>query len=90
VKAVVFHEFGGVDLLQSEVADDPQPAPGECWSTSKIAMSSRGAPRLTAVVQKIFSLAEAREAKVTMKRLEQFEKIVPVSVTRGDGYGGRR
>jgi NADPH:quinone reductase-like Zn-dependent oxidoreductase len=29
VKAVVFHEFGGLDVLQVEELDDPQPGPGE-------------------------------------------------------------
>ena len=29
MKAVVFHEFGGVDVLQVEELDDPHPGPGE-------------------------------------------------------------
>jgi NADPH:quinone reductase-like Zn-dependent oxidoreductase len=29
VKAVRFHEFGGVDVLRVEVIDDPRPGPGE-------------------------------------------------------------
>jgi NADPH:quinone reductase-like Zn-dependent oxidoreductase len=29
VKAVLFHEFGGLDVLQVEEVDDPQPGPGE-------------------------------------------------------------
>jgi NADPH:quinone reductase-like Zn-dependent oxidoreductase len=29
VKAVVFHEFGGLDVLQLEEVDDPKPGPGE-------------------------------------------------------------
>src|SRR3989442_1510481 len=29
VKAVVFHEFGGVDVLKLEEVADPQPGPGE-------------------------------------------------------------
>jgi NADPH:quinone reductase-like Zn-dependent oxidoreductase len=29
VKAVVFHEFGGLDVLRVEELDDPQPGPGE-------------------------------------------------------------
>ena len=29
VKAVVFHEFGGLDVLRLEEVDDPQPGPGE-------------------------------------------------------------
>jgi len=29
VKAVVFHEFGGPDVLQLEDIPDPEPAPGE-------------------------------------------------------------
>jgi NADPH:quinone reductase-like Zn-dependent oxidoreductase len=29
VKAVVFHEFGGLDTLQLEEVPDPKPGPGE-------------------------------------------------------------
>ena len=29
MKAVVFHEFGGADVLQVEELDDPSPGPGE-------------------------------------------------------------
>ena len=29
MKAVVFHEFGGLDVLQVEDVDDPKPGPGE-------------------------------------------------------------
>jgi hypothetical protein len=29
VKAVLFHEFGGLDVLQVEEVDDPQPGAGE-------------------------------------------------------------
>ena len=29
MKAVVFHEFGGVDCLQVEEVPDPKPGPGE-------------------------------------------------------------
>jgi len=30
VKAIVFHEFGGLDVLQVEELPDPEPGPGEC------------------------------------------------------------
>ena len=29
MKAVLFHEFGGLDVLQVEEVDDPQPGAGE-------------------------------------------------------------
>jgi NADPH:quinone reductase-like Zn-dependent oxidoreductase len=29
VKAIVFHEFGGIDVLRLEDVDDPQPGPGD-------------------------------------------------------------
>jgi NADPH:quinone reductase-like Zn-dependent oxidoreductase len=29
VKAVLFHEFGGLDVLKVEEVDDPQPGVGE-------------------------------------------------------------
>ena len=34
MKAVVFHEFGGLDVLQLEEVPDPQPGRARCCSTS--------------------------------------------------------
>ena len=69
MKAVVFHEFGGLDTLQLEDLPDPRPGPGEVLIDIGATASSRSATTRSA--SEASALASLRSSPPGANRRER-------------------